>query len=266
MLEPFGEIEGVNLGEAHTPEGTTCVLAVGPESAAAMPFGAGAAAAGLNRGGLTKARFAYVRFASSKSLKRAAKARTMDGGYTAAELNDGAAAAAAAADDNDEAAGSTSRGASSPGRTAGARDAHGDDSGDNNALLVPPEATPGLAGALRRYWADRPSRAELQEEVDSFMEEFDAAEAERRRIERQKGDVDDDGFVRVTHKKRQKLANASEGGRAGKRKKGGGELQNFYGFQMREAKREQLLQLRQKFEEDKARVARMKEARKFKPF
>jgi Ribosomal RNA-processing protein 7 (RRP7) C-terminal domain len=37
-------------------------------------------------------------------------------------------------------------------------------------------------------------------------------------------------------------------------------------FQMREAKREQLVQLREKFEEDKAKVARMKAARVFKPF
>jgi ribosomal RNA-processing protein 7 len=35
---------------------------------------------------------------------------------------------------------------------------------------------------------------------------------------------------------------------------------------MREAKREQLVQLREKFEEDKAKIARMKAARVFKPF
>ena len=44
------------------------------------------------------------------------------------------------------------------------------------------------------------------------------------------------------------------------------ELQNFYRFQMREQKRNQLAELRKRFEEDKLQVAKMKEARKFKPF
>jgi len=44
------------------------------------------------------------------------------------------------------------------------------------------------------------------------------------------------------------------------------ELTNFYRFQMREAKRDQLQELRRRFEEDKARVARLREGRRFKPF
>lgn len=44
------------------------------------------------------------------------------------------------------------------------------------------------------------------------------------------------------------------------------ELKNFYRFQMREERIAKLDSLRKKFEEDKAKVARMKEARKFKPF
>ena len=44
------------------------------------------------------------------------------------------------------------------------------------------------------------------------------------------------------------------------------ELKNFYRHQMREQKREELQSLREKFEEDKKRIQKMKEARKFKPF
>lgn len=44
------------------------------------------------------------------------------------------------------------------------------------------------------------------------------------------------------------------------------ELQNFYRHQIREEKREKLLTLRKKFEEDKAKIALLKSQRKFKPF
>jgi ribosomal RNA-processing protein 7 len=51
-----------------------------------------------------------------------------------------------------------------------------------------------------------------------------------------------------------------------KRKKKNTELKNFYRFQIRDDKMKQLDVLRKKFEEDKERVIKMKEARKFNPF
>jgi ribosomal RNA-processing protein 7 len=51
-----------------------------------------------------------------------------------------------------------------------------------------------------------------------------------------------------------------------KRKKKNTELKNFYRFQIRDDKMKQLDVLRKKFEEDKERVTKMKEARKFNPF
>lgn len=44
------------------------------------------------------------------------------------------------------------------------------------------------------------------------------------------------------------------------------ELQNFYRHQIREEKREKLITLRKKFEEDKQKIAKMIAQRKFKPF
>ena len=40
----------------------------------------------------------------------------------------------------------------------------------------------------------------------------------------------------------------------------------MYPWQQREAQREQVAELRRKFEEDKQRVALMREKRKFKPY
>jgi len=51
-----------------------------------------------------------------------------------------------------------------------------------------------------------------------------------------------------------------------KKKQKSREFQNFYRFQMREAKRERLATLREKFEQDKLQIQRLKEARKFKPY
>jgi hypothetical protein len=44
------------------------------------------------------------------------------------------------------------------------------------------------------------------------------------------------------------------------------ELKGFYRFQIKEEKMKDLESLRKKFAEDKERVAKMKEQRKFKPF
>jgi ribosomal RNA-processing protein 7 len=75
--------------------------------------------------------------------------------------------------------------------------------------------------------------------------------------------------VTVTYGKRKRQGESAQGEgsrRHPKKKKRTYELKNFYAHQMREEKREQLARLRKKFEEDKARIERMKSARKFKPF
>jgi len=54
--------------------------------------------------------------------------------------------------------------------------------------------------------------------------------------------------------------------RARKQSKKTTELKNFYRFQIKEEKIKDLDNLRKKFAEDRERVAKMKEQRKFKPF
>ncbi len=44
------------------------------------------------------------------------------------------------------------------------------------------------------------------------------------------------------------------------------DLKHFYRFQIREEKLQQLELLRKKFDEDKAKIQKMKESRKFVPF
>jgi len=135
---------------------------------------------------------------------------------------------------------------------------------------------------VRRFRARLPQPKVLQEEVDSFMASFEAAEAEEERKRKEAATQPDaDGFVTVSYGKKRRRGGGGVGG-AGKEEANGGktrgrsgshkkkkketELKNFYAHQMREAKREQLARLRSRFEEDKARIERMKAARKFKPF
>ena len=51
-----------------------------------------------------------------------------------------------------------------------------------------------------------------------------------------------------------------------KKKKGNAVTPDFYHFQQHERKREQLVKLREQFEADKARIAKMKSERKFRPY
>lgn len=133
---------------------------------------------------------------------------------------------------------------------------------------------------VRRFRARLPQGKVLQEEVDSYMASFEAAEAEEKRKRLEAATTPDaDGFVTVSYGKKRRRGGGGGAGneeanggkkrsRSGshKKKKKETELKNFYAHQMREAKREQLARLRTRFEEDKARIERMKAARKFKPF
>lgn len=140
-------------------------------------------------------------------------------------------------------------------------------------------ALPARAGRS----AGRESRGELQESVDSLMRSFEGGEERRRQEEDEKhNQMDSDGFVLVT-RKRTGRSTANDGNatmsaashakesvlaekRAAKKKKTEGANIDFYQFQKHERKREQLVRLREQFEADKNRIAKMRADRKFKPF
>lgn len=91
-------------------------------------------------------------------------------------------------------------------------------------------------------------------------------------MERKYAEVDDDGFQLVKPRKKrtrtEELPRRGSGEKRLRKKKGTGgskELKNFYHFQQKEASQKKIFELRKKFEEDKAKVAAMKAARKFKP-
>ncbi|CAM9841369.1 unnamed protein product [Ectocarpus sp. 6 AP-2014] len=202
------------------------------------------------------ARFAHVCFSSTKGVQQAlALEQLPSGGSTASATGGGEGGAdtkAPTRDDEEE----------DPEEEL--RDENGDE-------------TCGYAALIQRHRRKFPPRQALQEEVDATMlrfEEAESAEIAQRKamLENPEGD---DGFVTVTYKRKRGrnsgggTGNPPDGvvaGGAKKKRKGAGELSDFYRFQMRETRREQLATLRSKFEQDKARVAKMKEQRKFRPF
>lgn len=110
---------------------------------------------------------------------------------------------------------------------------------------------------------------ELKESADSFMTEFDEKE-QIQLLERKKRsrEADEDGFMLVKNRKKVKriISKRGSGPVRERKKKKQYDLKNFYRFQIKEQKVQELSMLRKKFEEDKARVAKMKLSRAFKPF
>ncbi|KAJ2784196.1 hypothetical protein H4R18_001251 [Coemansia javaensis] len=145
----------------------------------------------------------------------------------------------------------------------------GDDSAD-------PLEYRGVARYIYEHRAARPPADLLKAEVDSFMAKFEESQYERERmLSQQHNTPDADGFITVVRRGRN-TRNGDSGANVGAMsaadareaaaKKKNVVFGNMYRFQMRERKNNQLLELRKKFEEDKERIARMRQSRQFRPY
>uniref|UniRef100_M4BU35 Ribosomal RNA-processing protein 7 C-terminal domain-containing protein n=1 Tax=Hyaloperonospora arabidopsidis (strain Emoy2) TaxID=559515 RepID=M4BU35_HYAAE len=124
----------------------------------------------------------------------------------------------------------------------------------------------GLQAYAARYRRNRPGLSVLKDMADRFMASFDAAEAEclRQRNEK-KNQVDDDGYHVVVNRKKRGVIQAEEVLARPVKKRKSNELDNFYRFQTREKKRDQLKTLRERFQEDRHVVEKLKKANKYQP-
>ncbi|KAJ3020233.1 Ribosomal RNA-processing protein 7 A [Thoreauomyces humboldtii] len=134
----------------------------------------------------------------------------------------------------------------------------------------------GLTKWVAQHFESRPRLAQLQLETDTTLVAFEDAEREARlAIEDQRNVPDEDGFVTVVRGRGRKNTNMDGQGASvsaarpedlKKLKPKKKELVDFYRFQMRETKRNQLADLRRKFEEDKERIVALRANRRFKPY
>lgn len=133
---------------------------------------------------------------------------------------------------------------------------------------------PALGSA--RYWNHHvlryPDPLDLQTTVDAFMTVFNSKEEEAvRRAKRARNVPDEDGFVTVTRGGRTGPARMEDAERKreemkAKEEKRKHEMGDFYRFQGRERRKEEVGRLRREFEEDRKRVEDMKERKGKKGF
>lgn len=137
-----------------------------------------------------------------------------------------------------------------------------------------------IAAQARQKAGRNISRQKLMEMCNDAMASFETEEAEaERRAKMAAEQPDEDGFITVTHSTTPSFGVANDleeshhhrrkaGKRNRKRKGGSGadELSDFYRFQMKETRKKEVVDLKKRFEEDLAKVKKLKEARAYRPF
>lgn len=120
-----------------------------------------------------------------------------------------------------------------------------------------------------------PAADDLQAEVDFFMEEFAAREEEEKEdMLKEKTVVDADGFTTVVKSAKKKSLAMQEAAKqvtedmkqAEIKRRQKREKKDFYRFQIREYKKEQMTDMLTKFKEDQEKVREYKESGRFNPY
>uniref|UniRef100_A0A182RZ97 RRM domain-containing protein n=1 Tax=Anopheles funestus TaxID=62324 RepID=A0A182RZ97_ANOFN len=114
-----------------------------------------------------------------------------------------------------------------------------------------------------------PDPVVLQREIDEYMESYDK-KVEEAKAKESSNTADEDGWVTVSKKNAgvfaqkqmvvQKLEKKLDNDRTTK------ELKNFYTFQIRESKRDDIISLRKKYDRDLKKMEQIKKAKRFKPY
>ncbi|XP_072998920.1 uncharacterized protein [Typha latifolia] len=134
----------------------------------------------------------------------------------------------------------------------------------------------GMKKWLTDYKQSRPGLKILQQRIDEFMIAYDA-QKEQERKESEALAAEGGWTVVVHHKGRKKTTDTESGITVGSvaqaavmdklAKKKSKEINlDFYRFQKREAKRNEVMILQSKFEQDKKRIQQLRAARKFRPY
>ncbi|XP_057859165.1 uncharacterized protein LOC131067996 isoform X3 [Cryptomeria japonica] len=148
-----------------------------------------------------------------------------------------------------------------------------DDAGEKNTKGAPLK---GMKKWLLDYHGKRPGLHVLMREIDEFiMDHEDRVEKERKERE---AAAAAEGWTVVVHQKgRKKTVDAESGIAVGSVAEAAAKAKSakkksketdvaFYRFQMREARRNEILELQKKFDEDRKRIVQMRAARKFRPY
>uniref|UniRef100_A0A182IJZ1 Ribosomal RNA-processing protein 7 C-terminal domain-containing protein n=1 Tax=Anopheles atroparvus TaxID=41427 RepID=A0A182IJZ1_ANOAO len=126
----------------------------------------------------------------------------------------------------------------------------------------------GIEKWTKAYHEQLPDAVGLQQEIDQYMQSYDET-VEQKNIEESQP-VEDDGWVTVSKKNSsifaqkqsvvKKLEKKLDDDRSTK------QLKNFYTFQIRESKKNDIISLRKKYDRDLKKMEQIKKAKRFKPY
>ncbi|XP_076763286.1 ribosomal RNA-processing protein 7 homolog A [Xylocopa sonorina] len=131
----------------------------------------------------------------------------------------------------------------------------------------------GLAKWCKEYNDSICNETKMKEEIETFMQNYDRRVLAKIKKEKAMKENPEDGWVTVTGRKKrgqfalsrkETVINKVQQKEEQKNKKK--QLLNFYTFQIRESKKQNLAELRKKFELDKKRLQDLKSKRTFRPF
>ncbi|KAJ8567174.1 hypothetical protein K7X08_019382 [Anisodus acutangulus] len=134
----------------------------------------------------------------------------------------------------------------------------------------------GMRKWVADYYQNRPGLDVLQERIDEFITDYEAKK-EQEKKEKEALAAEDGWSVVLHHKGRKKTTDSETGIAVGSvsqaavmdnmaKKKNKDVGLDFYRFQKREAKRNEIMVLQSKFEQDKKRIQQLRAARKFRPY
>ncbi|XP_066582817.1 ribosomal RNA-processing protein 7 homolog A [Prorops nasuta] len=131
----------------------------------------------------------------------------------------------------------------------------------------------GLRKYCKQYNSSICNEKILQKKVEDYMQSYDENLIKCLAKEKAAEEEDEDGWVTISGKKKRgqfaptrKESTIIRMQQKSEERKYKKQLLNFYSFQIREAKKQDLAELRKKFELDKKRLQELKLIRRFNPF
>ncbi|KAL1399139.1 hypothetical protein pipiens_008443 [Culex pipiens pipiens] len=128
----------------------------------------------------------------------------------------------------------------------------------------------GMDKWRREFEQDVPNPVELQREIDEYMAGYDREVQKQKKVEEEGGEADDEGWVTVTKasvntftQREATISKMEEKMSKDRRQK---ELKNFYTFQIRESKKNDIVSLRKKYDRDLQKMEQIKKTKRFKPY
>mmetsp|Transcript_2850 Transcript_2850/g.6036 ORF Transcript_2850/g.6036 Transcript_2850/m.6036 type:complete len:361 (-) Transcript_2850:150-1232(-) len=273
LFERYGEVQRVTVTKDPRKVSTS---SAGEEAAETFRE---AALAGIDDGlfaakggGRGDGKFAHVVFSSGKEMRKALKAMKRD----VSEADDGSAIRL---DDDrmDQLEAETARLLAEESHQSDDDESKDQNEGESGKSLTGIHA---IAAQARQKAYRHISRKKLMDMCNEAMASYETEEAEaERRAKLAAEQPDEDGFITVTHGSTPSFGATNDleeerhgrrkGGKRNRKRKGvsgADEHMDFYRFQMKETRKKEAVDLKKRFEEDLAKVKKMKEERAYRPF